>query len=319
MTSATVDSKKNYGFIPVLLFIWLLFLQSCTQSDYKKPVDDFQKSTDQAATAINTLYLGLNTLERDLYFQDLLLTPSTAVAATNAGKPTLLLSDQFSSEGLAARTRLIQQLADYAHNLSKLAGNDAPAQFKSNITKLGTSLGDLQQTFQNLSKSGDKEASKYIAPLTTIVGIIGQEAVKKKQESALENAVLTGEAPINNLLGFLMTDLDNYVTTTQITGVQGKLAGLVVAYNTDRSKLSFEQRQQRLEAIRTAADAYRVVQQRKTSNVILGMKKTHEALVKAVKSKSQKNLGELLAAMESYESDVRELVEAVSELQTLLK
>ncbi|MBO0939481.1 hypothetical protein J2I47_23225 [Fibrella sp. HMF5335] len=304
----------------LLICLLLLSIAAC-QRAYKAPIEQLQKSTAAATTAISTYYNALNQQERDLYFLTLLLNPGQRVEEVNAqGKETPLMADAFDPAAVQARIALLAQLSLYADNLSALAGNEAPKQLRTNMAALGSSLGAIQTTFADLQRQrADEQAAAYVSPIGTLIGIVGEAALANQRDKAVRQAILQGEAPINQLLDFLTKDLDRYVFLAQKTGDDQKLTQLMVAYNNlaNRKAMPHEELKKRLAEIQRAAEQLRLTRTNHPSDVLRALKKAHVALIGVAKQTS--TFEQFQSTVFAYEAQVDTFLKAAQRINELRK
>lgn len=304
-----------------LVGLFLLAASMACQKAYKAPIDTLQKSTVEATKAITTYYTTLNQQERDLYFLTLLVNPGKRVEEVDAqGKPTPLMTDAFDPAAIQARIALMGQLATYAAQLSALAGNESPKELRTNLMALGSNLTNVQTTFADLARNhGDTQATPYLSPIATLIAVVGETALTKRRDKAIEKAILIGEVPINQILDFLTKDLDRYVLLAQKTGDDQKLTQLMVAYNSiaNRKALPHDELKKRLDEIQRAAEQLRLTRANRPSDVLRSLKKAHVALVGVAKKNA--TFQQFQTAALAYETQVGLFLEAAQRLNELHK
>ena len=305
-----------------LSLFWVLFaVVSACQQAYKAPIDSLQKSTVEATRAIATYYTALNQQERDLYFLTLLLNPGERVEEVNAqGKETPLLANSFDPVAIQARMALMTQLATYADRLSALAGNESPKELRTSLMALGSNLENVQTTFADLARNrADEQATAYISPVSTLIAVVGEAALAKRRDKAIQQAILQGEAPINQILDFLTKDLDKYVFLAQKTGDDQKLTQLMVAYNAmaNRKAIPRDELKKRLDEIQRAAEQLRLTRTNRPSDVLRALKKAHVALVSVAKAPT--TFQQFQASVLAYETQVDLFLKAAQRINELRK
>lgn len=291
------------------------------QRAYKAPIDALQKSTAEATKAITSYYTALNQQERDLYFLTLLLNPGQRVEEVNVqGKETPLLADSFDPVAVQARITLMSQLAAYADRLSLLAGNESPKELRTSLMALGSNLENVQTTFADLARNrADEQATAYISPISTLIAVVGEAALTKQRDKAVQQAILQGEAPINQILDFLTKDLDKYVFLAQKTGDDQKLSQLMGAYNamSNRKALPHDELKKRLDEIQRAAEQLRLTRTNRPSDVLRALKKAHVALVGVAKQTI--TFQQFQASVLAYETQVDLFLKAAQRVNELRK
>ncbi|RYF78307.1 MAG: hypothetical protein EOO39_01795 [Cytophagaceae bacterium] len=303
------------------IFCSLVAISVACQQAYKAPIETLRKSTADATKAITLYYTALNQQERDLYFLTLLLNPTQPVEEVNAqGKETPLLANSFDPVAIQARVALMSQLAAYADQLSALAGNDSPQTLRTNLIQLGTSLEAVQTTFSDLARNrADEQATAYLSPISTLIAVVGEAALVKKRDKAIKQAILRGEAPINQILDFLTKDLDKYVFLAQLTGDDQKLTQLMAAYNTmaNRKAVPRNELKKRLDEIQRAAEQLRLTRTNRPSDVLRSLKTAHVALVGVAKQTT--TFQQFQSSVLSYETQVDLFLKAAQRINELRK
>jgi hypothetical protein len=102
------------------------------------------------------------------------------------------------------------------------------------------------------------------------------------------------------------------------TGKRQELSRWRIYYNDHRTGMNFEQRMRTLMRIERAAVELEITTRTRPSDVVRKMKAAHAALVKYVESeRTPADLGSLLSAIEIYQQEVLEVVEAVQHIRDL--
>lgn len=224
----------------------LLVIAACAPARWAKPIGDLKQSVDASVTVIGAYYDDLNSYERRIYFESVYLNPKEEILLTDRdGKPTPLAGRVFSAESIRARLDALRLVSAYARRLADLAGSDAPTKFASNADLLGASLTTLSQTFAGLQ--GDTSANAYIAPVASLVGLIGQLVLEHRRDAAIMLAITDGDKPITTILDQLERDLGLVVDPLRRTGEKLLLAELVNDYNTTRASSSPDERRRRVD------------------------------------------------------------------------
>ncbi len=185
---------------------------------------------------------------------------------------------------------------------------------------LGSSLTNVQTTFADLARNhDDTQATPYLSPIATLIAVVGEAALTKRRDKAIERAIFIGEAPINQILDFLTKDLDRYVLLAQKTGDDQKLTQLMVAYNSiaNRKALPHDELKKRLEEIQRAAEQLRLTRANRPSDVLRALKKAHVALVGV--AKKTVTLQQFQTAALAYETQVDLFLGAAQRINELHK
>lgn len=136
----------------------------------------------------------------------------------------------------------------------------------------------------NTPMKADPTAAKFISPIANIVGAVGEMVLEQKRDTLIAAGIQKGEGPVNEVLGLVRDDMDTVFNPQVRTGEAERFATLVTAYNTDRSRLNYEQRKARLEEIKVAQRAKVAVGDTVPSALVTSMMDAHAALVELARS-----------------------------------
>lgn len=311
------------GFVTLLA---LLVTCGCQHQQMAAQITGFDEAVAAGAEAISAYYTGLNDQEYALYFELLEIDPQfevgdrikfTLVAANGDREDAFIDSPlkqpPFPMESIQARIRLLKQLTEYSRNLAALAGAESPSQFQANVSTLKDRLISLDGALRKLADKGeDKDAEKYIGPLSTIVGIVGKWSLDERRWREIRASVIEAELPINALLDGVAKDLDSYVDPVLDLAAEDRYTTAIVYYNLRRKDLTSEQRTRMLQEIRDYKVAYDAARLQKPSSVVLQLKKAHAQLVKVAKSdRAPRDVAALNAELALFKDDVDQLKSAV--------
>lgn len=268
-----------------LLILVVALLSGCLGNRYVAPITTFRDKTQQTIGVLSDFYSSRNSYEIDVYLQTIAADSSLPVQTTDAhGQRTPLGAPVFSPAGIKARLDALNLVGAYADKLFALANPDEKASFSTAATALGTSLSTLDQTFKKLDGAKDPTANKYIGPISSLVGTLGQMYEDRKRDQLITEAINKGAPEVDKILSQVRDDMDNIFSLEVTTGASEKLATLISVYNADRGKLSYEQRVQRLSQIKAAADEAASSVGSAPSAVVTSMMKAHQKLVDFAKS-----------------------------------
>ncbi|QRN98271.1 hypothetical protein JRI60_04155 [Archangium violaceum] len=300
------------------LALVLVLLPGCkTPGSFREPIARFQQGTSQASSALGLYYAQMNRFERDLYLDDRLYDSSLEVLATDAAGPTPLLGKVFSPESIQARMDAIALLGVYAGRLATLAGSEEPGKLPEAATVLGTQLGSLSQQMQTLAGKGDTTASRYVEPLTTLVGVVTSLYVENKQGAALQKGIEEGTPRVNAIIDLLEADMLGVLGPQRLTGARQALASRVMFYNTHRDKLSLAERRAVLADIRQAAEDYEALVVANPVEMARALRDAHEALRRfALTDRKLESFEELSAAMRAFQGRVETAAAAVQRIHS---
>jgi hypothetical protein len=292
--------------------LWLAASCGCATAQWAKPIGDFQVSVDGSVAVIGAYYEDLTAFERRLYLESAYLDPRQEILFTDAsGKPTALSGRGFSAASVNARLDALRLVSAYGRRLSTLAGTEAPTRFASSADVLGPTLTGLATTFEGLAGS-DPSAGQYVAPVASLVGVIGRVVLENRRDAAIRLAIEHGDKPVTAILDQVEQDLGTVVGPLRTTGEKQLLAELVSDYNENRKTLSPSERRRRVDSIATASDAYFKAVASNPAAVVAGLRDAHRAMVKyASSSRQPADLGELAAALEIFANRVEAAAAAV--------
>jgi hypothetical protein len=279
-------------------------------------VASFRDDTQRTIGALREFYQSRNTYEVDLYLNGVAADPTQEVLKKDAnGRPTPLGAPTFSPAGIAARLNALDLVGAYATRLGALASSDAPSKFKDAASLLGENLASLDKTFQRLSGESDPTASKFTTPIASIVGAVGEMVLERRRDEMITAGIEKGEGPVNDVLGLVRDDMDKVFSLQLMTGEAERFADLVMAYNVDRPKLTYEQRKTRLEEIKIAHLAGTAVADSVPAALITSMMDAHAALVELARSpRRPANFADFNDALELWTSRIEYLAGQIRSL-----
>jgi len=295
----------------VLLFPCVLLFSGCAASRYSAPVASFRDKTHQTIGVLSEFYSSRNSYEIDLYLQGIAVDASLPVQTIDAsGAATPLGRPVFSPTSIKARLDALNLVGAYAGRLYDLANTDAPTKFQSAASVLGQNLSKLDKTFQTLQGAADPSANKYVGPISSLAGTIGQMYLEQKRDDLLKKAINDGAPQVDVILAQVRDDMDHIFSQEVITGSNERLALLITAYNKDRAKLAYEQRTARLAEVRATANEAAASVGSAPSNLVSSMMDAHKALVQAASSTAKNkpiNLQGLNTALEEWTTQIQTL------------
>ena len=288
-----------------------------TPGSYKEPIAHFQEGNTTARIALGTYYAELNRFERDLYLDERLYDSGLEVLATDAaGDATPLMGKLFSPASIQARMEAISLLGVYAERLAALAGAEAPGKLPEGATALGTKLGALGAQLETLTQKGDVTASRYVAPITTLVGVVGSLFLEGRQGELLQKGIEDGSKPVNAIIDLLEADLVEVLGPQRLTGAKQALASRMFYYNQHRAQLSLAERRAVLADLSQAASAYDALVVAQPVELARALRDAHAALLAFARSERKlESFQDLSAAMQAFQGRVDTASAAVKALQ----
>ncbi|MCY1082630.1 hypothetical protein [Archangium lansingense] len=301
----------------VSLALAMALLPGCkTPGSFREPIARFQQGNTEASTTLGLYYSELNRYERDLYLDERLYDTSLEVLASDsAGRPTPLVGKLFSPESIQARLDAISLLGVYAERLATLAGAENAGKLPESAQALGTQLGTLGKQMESLAGKGDVSASRYVEPVTTLVGVATSLFLEARQAAALQKGIEQGSPQVTAILDLLEKDLVEVFGPQRLTGAKQALASRVMFYNLQRDKLSLAERRAVLEDIRRASDSYEALVVAQPVEVARALRDAHDALLRFARDERKvESFEELSAAMQSFQGRVQTASAAVQRL-----
>jgi hypothetical protein len=315
--SSTAAPNSNLCLLPLLLFT-LLAAAGCVANRYEAPIGNFRDQTQATISVLGDFYSSRNSYELDLYLQGVAADNSLPVQTVDAhGKPTSLAGTVFSPASIKARLDALVLIGAYADRLNDLATTDAPANFQTSASLLGQNLSSLDVTFKQLQGKSDPTANKYIGPISDLIGTIGQMFLEHKRDELLAKAITDGAPAVDKILSQMRDDMDNIFSLEVISGANERLATLIVAYNSDREKLNFDERTARLAEIKTATAEAAAAADSAPAGLITSMMGTHKALVQFAQAKGKTRINSLAAlnrALQQWTTQIQTLAAEVKAL-----
>lgn len=308
-----------------------LLLSGCfEQNIVLKQIDQFQDSVQSGAEATLLYYRELNAQDRRLYLLLVALNPDCAVSDKfvdsncktfpNTISPTPLSESLMPPASLKVRMDLLSGLATYAETLGKLAKDSSPEDFSKNVDEVQTRFKSLETNFNALNQSAsrprlDSEIGKnYVAPLSAIVSILGQEYLRVRKWQTVRVAVIQAQPSVNKLLDSLKKDLavaNVIVPASEDTAYQN----LVFNYNAVRKTIPIEKRRQLLSEIEITGTKRDLLRANNPAEVIQAMEDAHEKLVYVARDGgTPSSIASLKAALTIYVERVLALKHAIQVL-----
>ena len=192
------------------------------------------------------------------------------------------------------------------------------ARFQSAATTLGQNLSSLDKTFQTLQGASDPTANKYVGPISSLIGTIGEMFLDRKRDELVTKAVTEGAPQVEVILSQVRDDMDKIFSLEIISGSSEKLATLIFAYNNDRTKLTFEQRMARLSEIKAAANEVAASVGSAPTALVTSMMDAHKALVQEAASPPKSRINNLAALNGALEQWTTQIQTLSAEIKTLI-
>jgi hypothetical protein len=166
------------------------------------------------------------------------------------------------ADTLKLRLRVLDQLTSYSAALQQLAAADVGAEIDSAAKDLNGSLVGLRDTFKKATSKDLAITDAGIGIVSTAIDAIGKAVVEKKRRSALKETITMADPAVQQVTSLIAhdfgpaTDLAIFVKQT-IINTRGSV---LVAYNLERSRATFEARLVLLDRMRQLYEAESTVE-----------------------------------------------------------
>jgi hypothetical protein len=322
-------SKSRNVCVYLLLFCVLIGILNtgCGSSGFAKPITKFRNASVVVIESTRVYVSELNKTERDTFISK----------QFNNKKPILIpdidKTQVLSKEGIQARMDALDALGNYGDLLLKLANSDAPERVNAQVTNLKDALTHLSGTIGSLSDDDpnggpnngfNKTFKDAVGPVTQIIGTVLDIIVQQKIKKELEEAILKGEQPINELISVIGIDL-RAAYSRKATAISAKRLAAVNEYNSQQilyqqelgksggpdpaviSDLT-EKMRALAENIRESEDKWEQLGNANPQEALEAMAAAHTALIKFAKSKKKiSDFGSLVEAMDFFAERAQQL------------
>ena len=257
----------------VILVLVTIVLDGCNGgvNRLSEPVGKFRIATEGTIDVAQPYITELNQVERSLRFTEAFADPNMDVD----GK---FLSPIFAPEGIRARLDCFATISLYARRLAEVADSSTGKKLRTNTESLGASLKDLGSRIESIT--GDKTINSYAGPVSALIGFIGELWVQNERKKALETAIKDAAPQVNKILCLLESDLKMaHQGRTEV--LLARYNELRLAYNRKKATLGDAERRERLNELERLANQYEQLMSFPPQDVIIEMKRAHEAMVRA--------------------------------------
>lgn len=291
-----------------------LLLAGCAKpSAYKEPVGKFRDSSGVVIQATKTYLNELNKVERDEYIYN---------QAGNRQQIVLreLESRQvFSAEGIRARLKALDELANYTELLYQLANSTAPQDIKSQASDLQKAMTNLSGEIKTLTGKHDEQFKAAAGKAMPIIGDILQAFAEQKIESALKKAIQTGAGPVNDLISAIESDAQ-VAYERKKTEMSAARVVLIDQYNREFEKgpaASSEKLKQYADAISAEEDRWESFLTARPGEGLEAMKTANNALANfaATPKPTITDFATFVDAMEAFADTAKRVGQSVQSLQ----
>ena len=272
----TTARPRIFGSVSILIVLLAASLGCAKPSAYKAPVAKFRDAAGVVIQSTKVYLTEINKVERDQYLYQ------------QAAAPAMIRLDQieavqvFSKEGIAARLKALDQLANYCDLLNQLANGEAPDKIKASANDLQTALTGLSGEVKSLTGENDalfKAAANKVLP---VIGDVLQAFAQQSLESALKKTINTGAAPVNELIAVIETDITTAYQRKR-TSYSARRVALVDQYNREFAhgqSADLQKLKSYADEISAGEDQWETFLAAQPNDGLEAMKKANDSLVK---------------------------------------
>ncbi len=296
----------------------------------RKPISDFEEATAVVTAQARLAYVELNRAER-------LLAIKTARRLKKRLDPRQLRgeADLLSGDDLTARLDALDHLDQFAKLLVDIVNSDITEKVTTSANGLKTALDGLAARIDKLrddqgtetSASSTGTSSEPVAEkpnnrrfkaafgvVTTVASEVLSFVAKKKRDDALKRAIRDGDAPVNNLVEAIKSDLHIAFLVRQ-RNLDSEIQTVYQAYNTEielktPNQNQLDELEKAILANLEAEDAFYATDPTEALN---RMQEAHTKMVRFANQQASET--ELLGAVQSYVEAATRLGAAVVKLK----
>ena len=299
-----------------------LALCGCTTvSVYQSPVSQFQTAVNGANDAIRPYLLGVNSLIAEANLYDKIgLNQPWGTEDLHAGIP---------EHEIQVRLQALSTISSYANALAAVANAKDVEQLGQATKGLGNDVNGLSTTVQGLAAKRNlapaagptaKQAAKLdlSGPVSSLVNLFGTLVIEKKQKKAVEDAILKGDQPVNQLIDLLKADLHS-LTLVDDTSYAAIQTGMVKLYDSARGKTDPKGLIALIDEFVTKNRNIQTLRALQVDSLLSDMANSHVALVAFAKSpKGPKDLSDLAAQIGVFTAHVKLFGDAISSVEATI-
>lgn len=297
-----------------LLAVAALLLADCAHQDLSAPTAQFAEAMAQSSAAIEAVFTDEHSYAQGVYLE------RQAIDAKPISKKTLETGvGIISPAALQPRLHAIELVKAYATTLASIASSRAPSAALSATQALGSDLTTLAATFEKAGRANptDSNASKYVGPVSTVVGWVTEQALDYERNKAMKAAVDQASPSVKTMLSLLQSDLILLRLQRQIDNTE-LLSALLNSYNRNATRLSWTERKALTAEIASDENAKLTSAHFAALDSVSAWGKANDALIVYLNSpQSSSDLASLVAAINAFSARVQPLLEAMSTIKQL--
>jgi hypothetical protein len=299
----------------ILVSVVTLLVASCGPEDYQEPVKKFQDASQVVINATREFLNHENTVEENALIDQQVFEQKPIDPAS------ITQVDVISPEEIKLRTGALDALAKYTGNLAQLAQGKIASDVGQDTKTLSDSLKKLSEDAKALPGAkgtvfDNKKFSGLASAAASAIGAVAQLIIEKKARHELEQAIVSNDAAVKELIQLISDDatlaFERQKTTLSANGVQ--------LYNTYKSELLKKDKDPVLllflaDRIKSFRSQEAVLPAANPAPAISAMEKAHSALVSYVQSnKNPHSLADLVKSVEDFLSAAQPLGNAIQAL-----
>jgi hypothetical protein len=294
-----MQSQTRAGFaVPFLL---VLLLNGCATPQQTEQQADVTRTIAAATHGIQYYLVSTNANDRQLTLQIAALEGAPISSAT--------LQGSLSQASIRARITALILINAYITKLTALADSDQPAADLESSKTLNPTIASLPQSFAALPAT-DPTASRYVAPVTTVLSWVGQLTTDADRKQATDAALQSAAPAADEILDLLTADL-KIIQTQRSTAADSVTRRELAYYNAHLHSLSLADRQALLAGVDFSSETQSRAQSALGLSLLDQLRQAHQALVTFVRSAhTDADEAQLGRAMTDFEAYVVPLVAA---------
>jgi hypothetical protein len=232
--SISVPISRN---LAIALLSSAFVLTGCADAKLHSDITEFDKSVQALETPIRAFYTKANDMHRDLYLDEVKMTPGMPLTAElppppqnpkadtykvlarciededDNGKHYLTgLTAYYSNDYVKVRILAVRALAKYSGKLNELATSTEPSQAQQSINKLGSDLKDLDTQLNAIESAHHKnknlEVASFSTPIANLIALGAGNFLEWLRDKWLKDNLSATNKDVASLCTALEDDLN---------------------------------------------------------------------------------------------------------------
>jgi hypothetical protein len=281
--------------------VLVLLMAGCAAPQDGEQQADVTRTMTAATRGIQYYLVGTNANDRRLTLQIAALDGAPISPAT--------LQGSFSQASIRARISALVLINAYITKLTALVDSDQPAADLESAKTLEPAIASLPQSFAALPGT-DITASRYVAPVTAVLGWVGQLTTDGQRQQATQAGLQTAAPAATEILDLLTADL-KMIQGQRTAAADGVAQRELAYYNSHIHSLSLADRQALVMGVDFSSDAQARAQSALALSLLDQVRTAHQALLTFARSAhTDADEAQLGRAMADFEASVLPLVAA---------